>query len=205
MNKLLLILFTLLIISTNISSLFSKELPKGSLILGKKNAPITLYEYSSITCPHCANFHIKVLPIAKKKYIDKGLLCLILIPYPLDNLSIKITTILESVPITKKWSLLNSLYNNQPEWMSYRNEQDLIDKISHITGLKELFIKNSMNNKKLIKKIIKKRRNIAQSLKINTAPTFISGIRIWRYSITMVEINKVCENYFQKNKLISVS
>jgi len=68
MKKLLLILSTIFVITTNNHSLFSKELPKGSLILGKKNSPIILYEYSSITCPHCANFHIKVLPKAKKIY-----------------------------------------------------------------------------------------------------------------------------------------
>jgi hypothetical protein len=81
--------------------------------------------------------------------------------------------------------------------MNYNNEQDLINRISNFTGLKKKFINKSMHNKKLIKKIIKKRRAISESLNINAAPTFISGIRIWRYSITMVEINKVCENYFQ--------
>jgi protein-disulfide isomerase len=199
MKKLSIVVLSILYFIINNNHIFSKEIPKGSLILGKKNAPITLYEYSSITCPHCANFHIKTLPQAKKKYIDKGILCLILVPYPLDQWSIKITSIIEAVPSIKKWSIINSLYKNQDNWMSAINEDDMLNKISHVTGLKINFIKKTITNKKIINKILKRRHNISQSLKINTAPTFISGMRIWRYSINMIEINKICKNYFNKN------
>merc|ERR1712228_220137 len=133
MKKLSIVILSILCFIINNEPIFSKEIPKGSLILGKKNAPIVLYEYSSITCPHCANFHIKTLPKAKKQYIDKGILCLILVPYPLDNWSIKITTIIESIPSIKKWSIINSLYNNQNKWMSAISEEDMLNKIAYIT------------------------------------------------------------------------
>jgi protein-disulfide isomerase len=198
MKKIISFLLIIFTIVTYSRYAISKSIPKGSLILGKKNAPITLYEYSSITCPHCANFHIKILPKAKKKYIDKGILCLVLVPYPLDEWSIKITSIIENVPLTKKWSIINSLYNNQKIWMNAKNEKDLLHKISHITNLKIQFIKKTIHSRKTINKILKRRYNISKSLNINTAPTFISGIRIWRYSISMIEINKICQDYFSK-------
>ena len=104
-----------------------------------------------------------------------------------------------SIPSIKKWSIINSLYNHQDQWMSAINENDMLNKIAYITGLKIEFIKKTIKNKKIINKILKRRQHISKSLKINTAPTFVSGMRIWRYSINMIEINKICKNYFNKN------
>ena len=57
--------------------------------LGDKNAPIQFVEYVSLTCSHCAEFHVKKLPILKEKYIDKGKLRLEMRDFPLDGLALR--------------------------------------------------------------------------------------------------------------------
>ena len=58
-------------------------LPQGK-ILGNPKAPVAIYEFSSYGCFHCADFHLQVLPEIKKNYIDKGLVRLVFIPFPLE-------------------------------------------------------------------------------------------------------------------------
>ena len=55
---------------------------------GDDNAPVTLYEYSSFGCSHCADFHLTVLPKLKEKFVKKGLLRIVFVPFPLEEKSI---------------------------------------------------------------------------------------------------------------------
>ena len=173
----------------------SITIPEGSMILGNIKAPVTLIAYSSLTCFHCAKFYTKTLAKAKQKYIDKGLLKFILILFPLNQLDIKITLILESTPPIKKWPILIKLYQTQLAWIQSRNEKEFIKKISKTTGLNNEFIKNTINNKKKLAVILKKRIQIRKNFNIKTTPIFISGIHIWKYSISMKEINNLCKSY----------
>ncbi len=65
----------------------AKEGPRGDIVLGKADAPVTMVEYASMTCGHCATFHNTVLPKLKEKYISTGKVRLILREFPLDNLA----------------------------------------------------------------------------------------------------------------------
>ena len=62
--------------------------PLPELVLGKEDAPVTVVEYASMTCGHCAAFHNKVLPALKEKYIDTGKVRFIMREFPLDKLAV---------------------------------------------------------------------------------------------------------------------
>ena len=67
---------------------FSKiDIASDETILGKIDAPVTIVEYASMTCPHCARFHNTVLPTIKSEFIDKGQVRLVFRDFPLDNLA----------------------------------------------------------------------------------------------------------------------
>ena len=68
---------------------YSDELniQKNLVSIGKDDAPVEIKIYSSLTCPHCADFHINVLPKIKSKYVEAGKVKLILIDFPLDELA----------------------------------------------------------------------------------------------------------------------
>ncbi len=64
------------------------EITKDDMVIGKADAPVTLIEYASLTCPHCASFHNQVLPTVKKEYIDTGKVRMVYRDFPLDQLAL---------------------------------------------------------------------------------------------------------------------
>jgi protein-disulfide isomerase len=73
-------------------------LGKDDRILGNPDAPITIIEYASLTCPHCAHFANEVLPELKKKWIDTGKAKLVLRDYPLDEPALRAAMIARCAP-----------------------------------------------------------------------------------------------------------
>ena len=58
--------------------------PKDFVVLGANNAPVKIKIFSSLTCPHCANFHMKIVPEINEKYVESGKVQLIFIDFPLE-------------------------------------------------------------------------------------------------------------------------
>ena len=90
--------------------------PLPDLVLGKDDAPITIVEYASMTCGHCASFHNKVLPALKEKYIDTGKVRLIMREFPLDNLAAAASMLARCAGGEKTFPLISVLFAKQDEW-----------------------------------------------------------------------------------------
>ena len=68
-----------------------------SIFIGKEDAPVEIKVYSSLTCPHCANFHINVISKIQKKYVESGKVKIIFIDFPLDLAALNASKILHCV------------------------------------------------------------------------------------------------------------
>jgi protein-disulfide isomerase len=75
--------------STQVAQAAEKNDPLSERVLGDPNAPITILEYSSLTCPHCASFHANTLPQLKKDYIDTGKVKLVFRDFPFDRAALQ--------------------------------------------------------------------------------------------------------------------
>ena len=79
--------------------------------LGSASAPLTLYEYSSLGCPHCSDFHNDILPKLKEEYIDKGQLRVIFVNFPLDKKSMKAALLSNCLTYENYFGFLNRLFD----------------------------------------------------------------------------------------------
>src|SRR5690625_1142278 len=83
-------------------------------ILGDPDAPLTIIEYASLTCPHCANFHLDVLPQVKEEWIDSGRASLVYRHFPLDNVALSAALVAEAMPSDRAFfGFLNVLFDTQ--------------------------------------------------------------------------------------------
>jgi protein-disulfide isomerase len=103
--------------------------PLAELSLGKADAPVTIVEYASMTCPHCAEFHNKVLPVLKKKYIDTGKVRLVFREFPTNAYSIIAAMAMRCVPPEKAQPLISAIFSRQREWMQAKSIPEIRDKL----------------------------------------------------------------------------
>lgn len=86
-------------------------------ILGNADAKVTIYEYSSFGCSHCADLHVEVMPKIIKEYVDTGLIKLGFVPLPLDKNSMDAALLAECVQKDRYFEFANTLFKKQRDWM----------------------------------------------------------------------------------------
>ena len=103
-------------------------------VLGQANAPLTIIEYASMTCPHCAHFHENVLPLIKKDWIDTGKVKLIYRDFPTNptNMAIGVAMITQCAPVEQYFPILALLMKGQDRWM---RSPDPLNEIKRTVGL----------------------------------------------------------------------
>lgn len=158
---------------------FVNELPKNINIhastkyaVGEINAPLTMYEYSSLGCPHCARFHLDTVPELKKEYVEKGLLRIVFVNMPLDKKSMQGAMLMNCMTYDNYHSFLERLFDKQRFWFLARNEKTLLKYASEF-GLNEEDAKSCLANKKLASDIIDDRQQGIDVLKMEGTPAFL--------------------------------
>ena len=142
--------------------------------IGSHNAPIKIKEYFSLTCGHCANFHVKTLPKLKEQYIDTGTVQLEFIDYPLDRLAIIAAALARTLP-TKDGYLeaISILLKKQKQWAYSKKPLDELLSIAKLFGVSSKQFDEILKNIPLMQEIINKMENESKNFNIESTPTFI--------------------------------
>lgn len=153
------------------------ELPEN--VMGKEDAPFTIVEYSSMTCPHCARFHKDVLPELKKKYIDTGKAKYIVREFPLDNVAAAAFMLARCVDQAKYFDFIDLLYANQEEWAFGGNPLPGLQKFSKQVGFTEERFNQCLADEKTLAHIEAVRNKANTEYKVRATPTFfINGKKL---------------------------
>ena len=142
-------------------------------ILGDPNAPITMIEYSSLTCSHCQQFHKEILPKIKKNYIDTGKVKLIYRDFPFDKLGLLATVLARCAPPERYYGFLNVLFEKQADWSHSQDPFGELSRIGKIGGLNPSDYEACLKNQALIDGLIEKRLDGQKNFDVNATPSFI--------------------------------
>ncbi len=143
-------------------------------LLGSENAPIKIKEFFSLTCGHCANFHLKTLPQLKKKYIDTGKVQLEFIDYPLDRLAVIAASLARSIPTKDGYvEAVNILLKKQKQWAYSNKPLKELQSIAKLFGISSQKFNEISQNIPLMQEIVKKMENESKNFNINSTPTFV--------------------------------
>ena len=107
----------------------------GMVVLGADNAPVKIKVFSSLTCPHCANFHINIVPEIKKKFIETGKVQLIFIDFPLDQAAFNASKLLHCLDQKKQIKFLDIMYENQSKWTVGSNINEINNNLKKIVKI----------------------------------------------------------------------
>jgi len=144
----------------------------GDRVLGKADAPITIIEYASLTCPHCAHFTVDVLPKLKQKWIDTGKAKLVLRDFPLDEPALRAAMVARCAPPDKFYPLVDTFFAQQENWVTSRDYRAALEKLAKLAGIGDKQFKTCIEDKKLEDQVVQSRLTAAQQLGVNSTPSF---------------------------------
>lgn len=152
----------------------------SDLAVGPADAKVTIVEYGSMTCGHCANFANKVYPELKTKYIDSGKIRFIFREFPLDNLAAAVSMLARCVGDGKELMLVETFYAKQADWaFSNGNPVPKLFDIAKQAGFTQEGFDKCLKDQSLLDKVTAQRTRASETFGVSATPTFfINGKRL---------------------------
>ncbi len=144
-------------------------------IEGDPNAKLTMIEYSSLTCPHCATFHTEVLPKIRETYIDTGKMRLEMRDFPLDQYALRAAAMARCAPESRYFPLLDMIFKQQAKWTRTTDPIAALKQIGRLAGINGEQADACMSNEALLDGILKIRLGGQQDHDVSSTPTFVVG------------------------------
>lgn len=159
----------------------AKPAPLGDIVLGSANAPVTMIEYASLSCGHCAQFHKSIYPIIKSDYIDTGKVRFIFREYPLDLQAAAASMLARCVgrgdPL-KYHATLGTLFGKQEEWVP-RETREQLRRIGNQAGLDDDAFNACLASQQTVDALKLGMEHANVRLRVDSTPTFfVNGIRL---------------------------
>ena len=186
------ILVLITIFFNTISTINAEDLKR--IVVGNKDAKITIIAFESLTCSHCANFHIDVLPELKREYLDTGLAKIEFRHFPLDIAAFNASKVSQCNNDGDS-KILNSLYANQQKWVkgsSVAEANQNLQKFLKSEGF-DLDFEKCINNKEIEDFVLNDRIDGVKKFKINATPTIIINDKKFEKSLNYKNLKKALE------------
>ena len=149
----------------------------GDMVLGRDDAPVTIVEYASATCPHCATFHEEVWPTLKKEYVDTGKVRFIFREFPLDQLALAAFMLTRCAGREKYFPMLDLIMKTQRQWV--KNPRAELLRIAKLAGMSEARFDACLKDEKLATSIIAMSKDANRLFGVDSTPTFfVNGKRV---------------------------
>src|SRR3954463_339377 len=159
----------------------AKPVSLPDMALGPANATITMTEYASMTCPHCAHFNETVFPKIKSEYIDTGKIRYVFREFPLDIKAAAGSMLARCIAkddAGKYFAVIDMLFKQQNEWV-LKNTTETLIRIGKQAGLSQQAVEDCLKDQALLDKIAADQKYASEVLKVDSTPTFfINGEKI---------------------------
>ena len=160
----------------NVETVDQQELlqpgPLGDKVLGAEDAPVTVVEYASMTCPHCASFHNDTFDAFREKYIDTGQVRFVFREFPLDAGAYAIAMLARCAPADRYFDVVDVYFDQQEEWARSQDVYNAIFDIAKQFGFNKETFDACLSNQALFDNLQQVRSRAAEEFGVNSTPTF---------------------------------
>ena len=146
--------------------------PLGDKALGPEDAKVTLVEYASMTCGHCANFHNGTFKKVKEEYIDTEKIRFVFREFPLDPLAAAAFMLARCAPEAKYFDVIDSMFENQRQWISSENPVAGLLAFAKQIGFTDQSFEQCLTNQELLDGVNWVRDRAAKDFGVSATPTF---------------------------------
>ena len=197
MKLLRILIFTWIINIFGLSTVFSTETLKGMQI-GSEDAPVSIIEYRSLTCSHCAEFSNETYPLLKSEFIDTGVVKFELRPFALNAIDLNAFKLLHCADEADFFALDKLLFEEQKKWIVTNPSDQVLENSTKalgdygiLFGISEDDYAECLNNEKITDFILSERINGVENFDISSTPTFIINGEIFSGNKSFEELEKI--------------
>lgn len=161
------------------------------MALGRDDAPVTIIEYASLSCPHCAKFHEETLPALREKYIDTGKVRLVFREFPLERTAFLASIIARCAGEKRYFAFIDAFFKKQRAWYSADDPFEALLGIARLGGLSAKDVKACVEDETLGDGILQTRLDAEQEHGISSTPSFVIDGRTYLGALTLQEIEQI--------------
>ena len=170
----------------------AKPVSLPDMALGPANAPVTITEFASMTCPHCAAFNADVFPKIKAAYIDTGKIRYVFREFPLDIKAAAgsmLSRCIAKDDSGKYFAVTDMLFKQQGDWVM-KNTTETLTRIGKQAGLSQQAVDDCLKDQALLDKIVADQKFANEVLKVNSTPTFFINGEMIKGETSFEEFDK---------------
>ena len=164
------------------------------LFLGSPDAKVTIIEYASLSCPHCARFNAEVFPKLKNEYIDKGLVRWVYRDYPLNNPAYLAAVLAHCASPLRYFGLIDKLFRSQDYWAVQPQPLAALKQIGISEGIDEKSYDACLADQKLKDKIVARLQEASTKYKVDSTPSFLIGGQVHPGEVPYDEFKKMIDD-----------
>ncbi|MBO6719029.1 MAG: DsbA family protein [Rhizobiaceae bacterium] len=175
----------------------AKLLEEGALpekMLGDADAPVTIVEYASMTCPHCASFHAQTLPAIKERYIDTGKARLLFREFPFDPRA-EAAFMLSRCSEDSYFAMVDVLFKQQRSWAGVEDARSALLQISKLAGFSQESFEACLTNQQLLDDVRAVRARGASDFGVEATPTFFINGGKYSGALTVDQLSAIIESH----------
>lgn len=179
-----------------VSSAFAQGSKPLEVAIGAKDAPVTVIEYMSLTCPHCANFHTDVLPDVMKEYVDTGKVRMVFRDFPLDGVAYRaaiVTHCMAEAGPKRYYGFVQILFQQQRRWATAQDPMAEVAKLARIGGMSEEKFEGCLANDRYATGVLQSYQQGEAEFGVRSTPSFVVNGRVIPGGMSFEEFERVVE------------
>ena len=161
------------------------------MALGRVDAPVTIIEYASMTCPHCAQFHNQVMPIIKSEFVDKGIVRMVYRDFPLDRLALAAAVIARCAGDHRYFPFVNALYAAQDKWARDSDPMAALSRVALLGGMSQAQFDACLKKDEMAKEVLDQQLEADKSYGLRSTPTIIVNGDLYSGGLTVDQLRAV--------------
>jgi len=171
------------------------DITEKDFVIGNEDAKITIIEYASLSCSHCADFHVNTLETLKKEYIDTGKVKMVFRDYPFNYPALLGSMVLRCIPENYRYDYMNALFKLQPDWVNKKNKKTIQElyKIMQSGGMTKDEYDACIYNTELENEILKGVMEAQNQFNIKSTPSFIINGKLIEGNKSIKEFRQIID------------
>ncbi|KXF78346.1 disulfide bond formation protein DsbA [Paramesorhizobium deserti] len=163
------------------------------MVMGKADAPVTIVEYASMTCPHCAHFAETTLPTIKEKYIDTGKARLIFREFPFDPRAAAAFMLARCAPEDRYFPMIDALFKQQQQWAAANDAETPLLQIAKLAGFTQESFQACLTNQQLLDDVNASRERGEKEFGVTSTPTFFINGKKYAGALSVDQMSAIID------------